>query len=328
MSTNENLFTSARKLITVIIPVFNEELNVVAAYGAVTKVFEKVGNQYQLELIFSDNHSSDGTFNKLKTLAAEHDHVKVLRYNRNYGFQRSLMTAYQHASGSAAIQIDCDLQDPPELILDFLTLWEKGHDVVVGLRRHRQESKLLSWARGFFYRFINAISEDRLTPDAGDFRLVDRKIINQLRLVNHSSPYVRGMISSLAVNEAGIVYDRNTRQHEQSKFPIRKLVAFAMNGVVAHSVLPLRIAAYTGILVSLLTCLLTGFYVLSAIFFGTDWPRGFATTTILILFGIGLNGIFMGILGEYVARIYFQVHQRPLTVIEQTLNFADMERRT
>ena len=322
MLANENLTVLARPVISIIIPVFNEELNIILAYEAVTEVFEKVQDKYQLELIFSDNHSSDGTFQKLERLAAKHRHVKVLRYNRNYGFQRSLMTAYRYASGDAAIQLDCDLQDPPELILEFLALWEQGHDVVVGLRRHREESKLLSWGRGVFYQFLDAISEDRLTPNAGDFRLVDRKVICRLQQINHSTPYVRGLISSMAINEAGISYDRKTRQYEQSKFPLRKLVSFALHGVVAHSVLPLRIATYVGILISLAVCLLSGFYVLSALFLGSDWPRGFATTTILILFGIGLNGIFMGILGEYIARIYYQVHQRPLTVIEQAINFS------
>lgn len=323
MSVSENLAVPTKQVISVIIPVFNEELNIDAAYEAVSNVFERVSDRYQLELIFSDNHSCDGTFEKLKVLAAKDRNVKVLRFNRNYGFQRSLMTAYRHTTGAAAIQLDCDLQDPPELILRFLALWEQGHDVVLGLRKHRKELKLLSWGRSAFYKFLNAISEDRLTPDAGDFRLVDRKIIDQLHNINHASPYVRGLISSLAVNETGINYDRRIRQHEQSKFPLRKLVGFALNGIFAHSVLPLRIATYIGIMISLVTCLLSGFYVFSAMFLGSNWPRGFATTTILILFGIGLNGIFMGILGEYVARIYFQVHQRPLTVIEQAINFSD-----
>jgi dolichol-phosphate mannosyltransferase len=316
---------SRTPLISVVIPVFNEERNVVPAYEAVLHVFEQMNGKYHVEFIFTDNHSTDATFQKLKDVASRDPGVKVIRFNRNYGFQRSLMTAYRHASGDAAIQIDCDLQDPPDLFPVFLELWEKGHDVVVGLRRRREEAFILTWARRTFYLLLDRISEDKLTPDAGDFRLVDRKILDQLRQINHLSPYVRGLISSLAISEIGVPYDRKSRQREQSKFPVRKLIGFALDGIIAHSVLPLRLASYIGVLVSILTCLLSGVYIISAFVFGANWPRGFATTTVLILFGISLNGIFMGILGEYVARIYHQVHQKPLTVVEQAVNLASTD---
>lgn len=316
---------SARRvaLISVVMPVFNEEKNVIPAYEAVCRVFEALSNKYDVEFVFTDNHSTDDTFLRLQELAARDSRVKVIRFNRNYGFQRSLLTAYRQASGDAAIQLDCDLQDSPELFPRFLELWEKGHDVVLGVRRRREESRLLTWGRSTFYVLLDRISEDRLTPDAGDFRLVDRQILKELRQINHLNPYVRGLISSLAVNEIGIPYDRRKRQFEQSKFPLRKLIGFAVNGIVAHSVLPLRLASYIGVFVSLLTFILSFFYIVNALLFGSDWPRGFATTTVLILFGISLNGIFMGILGEYIGRIYQQVHQRPLTVFESAINLPD-----
>jgi len=312
--------SSRLPLISIVIPVFNEEKNVALVYRAVSDVFTGLGGKYAVEFVFTDNHSTDGTFSELQRMAAQDSNVRVIRFNRNYGFQRSLMTAYRLASGDAAIQIDCDLQDPPELIPEFLELWATGHDVVVGLRRHREESPLLTWARRAFYVLLDKISDDRLTPNAGDFRLVDRKVLDQLRQLNHLNPYVRGLVSSLAANETGIAYNRRSRQHDQSKFPVRRLFGFAMDGVIAHSVLPLKLAAYFGVLASVLTCLLSGYYIVSALAFGADWPRGFATTTVLLLFGIGLNGIFIGIMGEYIGRIYQQVHQRPLTVIEQAIN--------
>jgi len=318
--------SSRLPLISIVIPVFNEEKNVALVYRAVSKVFSGLGGKYAVEYVFTDNHSADGTFSELQLLAAQDGNVRVIRFNRNYGFQRSLMTAYRLASGDAAIQIDCDLQDPPELIPEFLELWATGHDVVVGLRRYREESPLLTWARRAFYVLLDKISDDRLTPNAGDFRLVDRKVLDQLRQLNHLNPYVRGLISSLAANETGIAYDRRSRQHDQSKFPVQRLFGFALDGIIAHSVLPLKLAAYFGVLASMLTCLLSGYYIFSAIAFGADWPRGFATTTVLLLFGVGLNGIFMGILGEYIGRIYQQVHQRPLTVIEQAINFPESKR--
>jgi polyisoprenyl-phosphate glycosyltransferase len=314
------LRSSDASLISVVIPVFNEEKNVWPAYEAVVRVFEKMEAAYRFEIIFTDNHSTDNTYAELRALAARDERVRVVRFIRNYGFQRSILTAYRHANGDAAIQIDCDLQDSPELFERFLELWEQGHDVVVGLRRRRKEARALTWMRRGFYMLLNKISDDQLTPDAGDFRLIDKSILERLRNCNHQNPYVRGLISSFAIRQAGVPYDRDIRKFEQSKFPVRRLIGFALNGVVAHSILPLRLASYIGATVSLITLLLSGFYIISALVFGADWPRGFATTTVLILFGISLNGIFMGILGEYVGRIYNQVHSAPLTVIESSIN--------
>jgi dolichol-phosphate mannosyltransferase len=261
----------------------------------------------------------------LKELASVDKRVKVIRYNRNYGFQRSLLTAYRHASGDAAIQIDCDLQDPPSLFPEFLRLWEAGHDVVVGIRRSRQENRLLTWGRHRFYAFLDVISEDNLTRDAGDFRLVDRTVLDVLHRINDHSPYVRALVSSLAVNEAAVPYDRASRLHGMSKFPVSKLVGFGLNGIFGHSTIPLRLATYFGILISVAAMLLGAFYFAAALLYRSTWPSGFATMAILILFGIGVNGIFLGVLGEYIGRIYQQTRQRPLTVIMQRLNMPEKE---
>jgi len=312
-------------LISIIIPVFNEEANVSLAYENVVNVFSVMQKAYDIEFIFADNHSTDQTFEILKDLAKTDMRVKAIRYNRNYGFQRSLLTAYRHASGDAAIQIDCDLQDPPSLFPEFLRLWEEGHDVVVGIRRTRQENKLLTWCRRCFYSFLDGISEDNITQNAGDFRLVDRIILNILYHINDHTPYVRGLISSLATNETAVPYDRARRLHGESKFPMRKLASFGLNGIFGHSTIPLRLAAYLGIIISVVTLLLTSFYILGALLFRETWPSGFATIAILTLFGISLNGIFLGVIGEYIGRIYRQIRQRPLTVIEQRINMPEKE---
>jgi glycosyltransferase involved in cell wall biosynthesis len=308
-----------RPVISIVIPVFNEERNILPAYEAVLSVFKSLP-RYELEFVFTDNHSLDGTFGKLTELARKNLQVKIIRFNRNYGFQRSLLTAYRYASGAAAIQIDCDLQDPPALIPEFLALWEQGHDVVVGVRRNRVEPRVLTLARRAFYAFLNVISDQEVTANAGDFRLIDRTILDQLRSIYDVNPYMRGLTSSLAVNEGKIPYDRRPRQYEQSKFPARRLFRFAIDGIVGHSIVPLRFASYIGVVVSLLALALSAFYILAALLFGGGWPSGFATTTVLLLFNVSLNAIFMGILGEYVSRIYQQVQQHPLVVIEKAVN--------
>lgn len=308
------------RLVTVVVPVFNEEGNVRPCYEAVAAVFAPLAERYRLELLFADNHSSDRTFQEIRALAAADPRVRAIRYTRNFGFQRSLLTAYRHARGEAAIQLDCDLQDPPALIPEFLRLWEAGHDVVVGIRRGRPESWLLRRLRGWSYRALDRLSEDPLPRDAGDFRLVDSRILDQLRQLDEQTPYVRGLVSSLAANPTGIPYDRAARQRGESKFPVRRLIGFALNGLFGHSLAPLRFIAWTGLAVSALTFLLALVYLVQWSVFGRDWPPGFATTTLLILLGIGLNGVFMGVIGEYVGRIYLQVRGRPLVVIEQAIN--------
>jgi len=319
--TMESGHGGGRRLISLVMPVYNEEANVDRAYAALTAIFRDLP-QYHLEFVFTDNHSEDRTFEHLAALATTDSRVKVIRFTRNYGFQRSLLTAYRNATGDAAIQIDCDLQDPPELIPQFIALWEQGHDVVVGLRRRRQEARLLTLGRRAFYALLSRISDDQVTRDAGDFRLVDRSVIDRLKELNDYNPYVRGVVSSFAAREAGIPYDRTQRVHGRSKFPVRKLVGFALDGIIGHSVLPLRLASYAGLAISVMIFLLGLLYVFEALLFGRSWPSGFATLVVLMLFGISLNAIFLGIIGEYVSRIYQQVRFRPLVTVEATANIA------
>lgn len=309
-----------RPLISVIVPVFNEEDNIERCYRAVRAVFDGVADDYRLELFFSDNHSTDRTFEILAGLAARDPDVRVIRLARNFGFQRSVLTAFRNVRGDAAVQIDCDLQDPPELILDFLRLWRQGHDVVVGIRRKRQEPQVLQLARKGFYRLLRRISDDQMIDDAGDFRLVDRSVIERLKQVRDARPYTRGLVSALSARQTGIPYDRSAREFGQSKFPVRRLWGFAMDGIVNHSLVPLRMATWVGVAAFVGALLMILWYLFSYVVAGNDWPPGFATLAVLLLGSIGLNAVLIGILGEYVGRIYEEVRVRPLTIVETTLN--------
>lgn len=311
-----------RPLISVIVPVYNEEDNVERCYAAVREVFARVADEYRLELFFSDNHSTDRTFELLADLAARDPDVRVIRLARNFGFQRSVLTAFRNVSGDAAVQIDCDLQDPPELILEFLKLWRQGHDVVVGIRRKRQEPQVLQLARKGFYRLLRRISDDQMIDDAGDFRLVDRSVIERLKQVRDARPYTRGLVSALSARQTGIPYDRSAREFGQSKFPVRRLFGFAMDGIVNHSLVPLRLATWVGMAAFLGAFGMILWYVARYTLGGADWPPGFATLAVLLLGSIGLNAMLIGILGEYVGRIYEEVRVRPLTIVETSLNMT------
>ncbi len=309
-----------RKLITICVPVLNEEANIANLYAAVEELRRSMSDRYRFELLFTDNHSTDGTFALLNELAQRDPDVRVLRFSRNFGFQPSVLTGYLNARGAAVIQLDCDLQDPPSLIPRLLELWEAGNQVVYGVRDKRTEGWLITFTRRCFYRVIHSLSESELPLDAGDFRLVDRRVIEELARIDDATPYVRGTIATLGFNQVGVPYTRAARQAGASKFRFKDLLNLAMDGIFNHSFVPLRLATYVSLTIALATLILILAYVAGRLFFAQSWPPGFATLVVLILVSISLNALFFGILGEYVARIYRQVKKRPLTIVERELN--------
>jgi len=312
-----------KPLISIIVPVFNEADNVRPLYQRLSAVLESLKQRYEFEIVFTDNHSDDGTFDALAELAGNDKRIRVFRFSRNFGFQRSILTGYLKARGDAAIQIDCDLQDPPELVADFLEKYEQGHDVVYGIRQTRQEGPLINSMRKAFYWLIDALSEDQLPHQAGDFRLVSRRVIDVMDQVDDSNPYLRGMIAGFGFKQTGIPYDRSGRERGKSKFTFLKLTSLALDGILGHSLIPLRIASLTALVMAGITFLGLLFYFFGNIFFGQEWPAGFATTTVLLLLSITLNALFLGIIGEYLGRIYQQVKKQPMTIIEKTINSPD-----
>lgn len=308
-----------RTLISILVPAYNEAANVERAYAEIVDVFRTLP-EYRYEIVFTDNHSTDDTFALLDAIAARDPDVRVVRFSRNVGYQRSILKAHQLAEGACSVQIDCDLQDPPSLIPKMLGIWRQGHQVVYGVRRTRKEGRLVSRVRQLFYRLINALSEDDLPLDAGEFRLVDRRILDELRKVDDTSPYVRGLISAMGFSQVGFAYDRRARAAGESKFPLRAMVALAVDGILNHSLVPLRLASLVSLLVGAATFLLLLVYLAGRLFFGQDWPAGFATTTVLLLMSIMLNAMFLGIIGEYVGRIFMQSKHRPVPIIETAVN--------
>lgn len=313
------------KLVSVLVPCLNEEANVDRTHAEIRRVFESLpGHDY--ELIFTDNHSSDRTFELLTALAFKDPRVRVIRFARNEGYQRSVLAAYQAARGDCAIQIDCDLQDPPGLIPGMLELWEQGHEVVYGVRRSLPDGAVMSAVRRSFYRVANALSEDDLPVNAGEFRLVDARLLAELRRVDDATPYVRGLVSSMGFSQVGFEYDRQARVAGTSKFPLTKMIGLAADGILNHSLVPLRIASGVGIAVGLTTIALIIGYVAARLLFGQNWPAGFATTTILLLLGITLNGLFLGIIGEYLGRIFLQLKGRSRPIVQVEIDGRDRRR--
>ena len=312
--------TIHKKMISICVPVLNEEATLDKLYETLQPLLAQYEDRYNFELIFTDNHSTDRTFEKLQELSKKDSRIRVFRFSRNFGYQRSILTAYLKARGDAVVQLDCDLQDPPELIFEFAKKWDEGYDVIYGVRRKRDESWPMELVRKIFYRLANFLSEDPLPVDAGDFRLVDRKIVRTLSQIDDSQPYLRGSISAMGFKQIGVPYDRRSREAGESKFSVKDLFGLALDGILNHSTVPLRVATFIGLGVATLTLGGVGIFAVGKIAAGANWPAGFATLVTLGLGGMALNALFLGIIGEYLGRIYKQVKRGPLTVIEASID--------
>ena len=312
--------TPGVKLVSIVVPVLNEEHNIPRLYQAVQAIIAEAAGRYDWELIFTDNHSTDRSFDVLRELASRDKRVRVIRFSRNFGYQRSILTGYLASRGDAVVQLDCDLQDSPDLIHEFLARWEEGYKIVYGVRRRRREGWVITAVRKVFYRLINALSEHELPLDAGDFRLVDRCIVEELRKIEDASPYLRGTIATLGFDQVGVAYDRNARTAGKTKFKLQQLLGLALDGIFNHSMTPLRLATYVSGILFLVTLLFSLVYLVGKIVAGAEWPAGFATLALLILFSMSVNAFFFGVLGEYLGRIFRQVKRGPLAVVEAELN--------
>jgi glycosyltransferase involved in cell wall biosynthesis len=305
-----------KKLITLIVPVLNESKNINYFYNEISIIINELCD-YDFEILFTDNHSTDDTYEKIVNICNKDNRFRVIRFSRNFGYQNSILTGYLNASGDAVIQLDCDLQDPPLLIKDFLNEWDSGAMVVYGVRASRKEGFIISSFRKIFYRTINFLSEYNLPLDAGDFRLIDRKIIEILKQYNDVQPYLRGAIAEMGFKQVGISYKRHDRKFGKSNFSLGSLVGLAFDGILNHSIIPLRIASLFGLGVVFISFILMITYCIGKLYFNLNWPAGFTTLTILSLLGISVNALFLGIIGEYLGRIYRQVKHKPRTVVEK-----------
>jgi polyisoprenyl-phosphate glycosyltransferase len=312
------------KLITISIPVLNEEDNIDRLMRRLDD-FANANSSYHFEFLFTDNASTDNTFAKLAEIAAHDRRIRVLRFSRNFGVQRSILTNFLNAKGEAAVQIDADLQDPPELIGEFLAKWEQGYKVVYGIRRHRAENRLLEMARKLYYRLVQRLSDVPVPVDAGDFRLVDRVIIDALGKQNDQAPYIRGMIASLGYPQIGIPYDRAARIAGHTKFNFASLLRLSIDGICSQSTLPIQYITSFGFITSAVSALLIVIYLINY-FTGTGiFVRGFTTLVLLMLASMSIQTLFIGLIGEYIGRIYNNVRGQPLTIIADRIDHSSTD---
>lgn len=309
-----------RKKISVITHVYNEEETVEEVYRQIKKVFADL-KKYDYEHLFTDNASADRTVEILKKIAAKDKRVKILVYSKNFGPMPNIMTAHRYASGDAVIAYEANLKDPPNLIKTFIKHWEKGFDVIYGERKRTQDSWWLALMRKSFYRIINLLSKEELPLDAGEFRLIDRKVVDELIKLDDYKPYLRGLITSIGFKQIGVKYNRRIRPRGKGKGHFWHLVDYALNAFISYSIAPIRICTYIGLGLSFLSFLGTLIYLVLKIFFWPPQIPAVSGLVILILMFFGIQLFFLGIIGEYIGAIHSQVRKKPFVIIKEKINF-------
>lgn len=309
------------KTISIVSPAYNEEDNVERCYEKVKEIFAEHLPGYRCEHIFVDNGSADRTAEILKAIAARDPSVKVVVNSRNFGVFRSTFNGLRYATGDATlVMLPVDLQDPPELIPEFVRLWESGYEIVAGARSTREEGWLMASTRKLFYWIVNRLSEFEITQNVGEFQLLDRKVMQALMTHADQYPYIRGMIASLGFRKIIVPYVWKERERGKSKHSLFQLVDQAMNGIFSFTRAPMRACTIAGLFMSA-ACIL--FSVLSAVlyFAAPDMaPRGITTIIIALFFLSGVQLLFIGLMGEYVTAIHNQVRHGPMVVERERVN--------
>ena len=304
--------------ISVVIPMLNEEANLPTLYNSLTRVLTSLGVSY--ELVMVDDGSTDGTYAEIIHLRDQDARVKYVRLARNFGHQAALTAGLAHAGGKAVIAIDADLQDPPEVICDLYARWQQGFDVVYAIRRHRKESIPKRFAYALFYRLLHRIAALDIPLDAGDFCLMDRRVVDQLNALPERNRFMRGLRTWVGFRHTGIEYERQARYAGRSQYGFWKLVRLAVDGLVSFSYVPLRVASAAGFVVSLGSLLVAVYYLILRLQGQRD-PAGFAAIIVSVLFLGGIQLLTIGIMGEYIGRIFDEVKHRPSYVVSEREGF-------
>lgn len=316
--------TTPRKLISIITPVFNEAESLADCYAAIRRIFTEALPEYDYEHIFADNASTDGTPAGLRRLAAEDPrHVKVILNARNFGILRSAFNALLSASGAGIVVLfPVDLQDPPEVIIEFVRAWEQGYEVVYGIRQAREEGRVMQILRRIYYRVLNRLANIDIPCNVGSFQFIDRQVLEALRRHDDYYPHIPGMIASCGFRSTGVPYTWRARTRGTTKNRIYHLVDEALNSMISFTRIPMRVCMGVGLVLSFLSIGYAFLSLLLAIvYYRQVSAPGIATLIVAIFFFSGVQLFFFGVLGEYISAIHFQVRKRPLVVERERINF-------
>jgi dolichol-phosphate mannosyltransferase len=312
-----------KPLLSVVIPIYFEEQTIHEFYQRTKNVMTGLAATVDHELIFVNDGSTDRSLPLLKELARNDEQVRVISFSRNFGHQIAITAGIERARGDAVVVIDGDLQDPPEVIAQMLTKWREGFQVVYGVRARRKGEKALKLlTASLFYRLMGKLSDVKLPLDAGDFRLMDRAVVQALVSLKEENRYIRGLVSWIGFNQCGVSYERDARYAGETKFNFRKMFRFAFDGITSFSDKPLRLSSYGGVIITGFSFLGILWLIYAKLTRPETLVQGWASMLIVVLFLGGVQLISVGILGEYIGRIYRETKQRPLYIVAEQCGFA------
>lgn len=301
-------------LLSLVVPVFNEEESIDLFLDTVIPLLEKASLRF--ELVFVNDGSRDGTFARLFDRGRRDRRIRIVNLSRNFGKEAALTAGIDHAKGDILIPMDIDLQDPPDLIQPFIARWREGYDIVYGVRTARlTDTRAKRMSADWFYRVFNSMSPVRIPPNVGDFRLVDRRAVEVLRQLPERNRFMKGLFAWVGFNSIGVPYERPQRVAGTTKFNFWRLWNFALDGVVSFSTAPLRAWFYVGVVIATIAVLYALFIVTRVLIFGIDTP-GYASLLIAVLLMGAIQLLSLGIIGEYLGRLFLEVKGRPIYVVE------------
>jgi polyisoprenyl-phosphate glycosyltransferase len=303
---------------SIVVPVLNEEQNLLELYDRIRSVMEFMDSSW--ELIFVNDGSTDNSLAIMRNLHGRDSRVKIVDLARRFGHQAGISAGIEYAAGEAVILMDADLQDSPDALPALIEKWNQGYEVVYAVRRRRKENALLRLAYSAFYRILSRLADLDIPMDAGDFSLMDRKVIETIKRMPERSRFIRGLRTWAGFRQVGVECERDRRRHGETKYNFRRLLQLALDGFFGFSNLPLRLASFLGILIATVSCALAVGIILLRVAYGVK-PQGWSSLAVIILFLGGVQLITIGILGEYNARIYEEVRGRPVYVLRQLVGF-------
>ncbi len=314
-----------KKKISVVIPMYYEEEVAQECYTRVKSVLENIAN-YDYEIIFVNDGSKDKTLEILEEIAKDNTNVKVISFSRNFGHQCAVTAGIRYITGDAVVIIDADLQDPPELIPDMLKLWEQGNEVIYGKRKTREgESKFKLLTAKMFYNTLNALSDVDIPKDTGDFRLVDRKVIEVINSLPEHNKFLRGLFSWVGFKQKAFEYERKERFAGKTKYPFKKMIKLASDGIMSFSTKPLKIVGGLGILSIVISVSILLYSLLSYLFKWHNLTSGWTSLMVTMTFLGGMILVSLWMIGEYIARIYEESKGRPQYIINKMINMENEE---
>lgn len=309
------------KKISVVIPMYYEEQVAEECYERVSKVLYDLRDSYDYEILFINDGSKDNTLSILENIAKEDSKIKVISFSRNFGHQAAVTAGLKFVTGDCVVIIDADLQDPPELIPDMVKEWEKGYDVIYGKRKKRDgESAFKLFTAKAFYQTLNKLSDIEIPKDTGDFRLADRKVIDVINSLPEHNKFLRGLFSWTGFKQEPLEYERKERFAGTTKYPLKKMLKLATDGILSFSIKPLKLVGGLGILSVVISIIILIYAILSFAFKWNNITSGWTSIMCTLTFMGGIILISLWMMGEYIGRIYDEVRGRPQYVIEKTIN--------